>query len=210
MTHCASCGAAEGGVEWGPENHSCLTTPHLQDPRLVMRRLFPRVAFLTNAFSGRSAPYTLFVLDRQLGVWVHTTTGSKQRAHEALAEHVAGRAGTHSVLAAARAELRKSYLDKSKVVAMRNRARNLVVLHDTVVRFNIATTDILPRDAVSDAFVYDNETVQASLLPFFLLFGDELELELEDMMTGFLGPDLDVFLDWLCSVLAGEKMLIVH
>ena len=80
-----------------------LTTPSPQDARLVMRSLFPRVAFLTNALAGPCLPHTLFVLDPQLGVWVHTTTGSKQRAFEALAEHVAGRADTQSVLAAARA-----------------------------------------------------------------------------------------------------------
>jgi hypothetical protein len=98
-----------------------------------MRTLFPRVAFLTNAFIGPCGVHTLFVLERQLGVWVHTTTSSKQRAFQALAEHVGGRASTESVVAAAHAELSVSYRDKSKVVAMRNRARHLVVMRDRYV-----------------------------------------------------------------------------
>ena len=187
-----------------------LTTPSPQDARLVMRSLFPRVAFLTNALAGPCLPHTLFVLDPQLGVWVHTTTGSKQRAFEALAEHVAGRADTQSVLAAARAELSVSYRYKSEVIAMRNRARHLVVLRDSIVRFAPYSVDILPRSAVGNAFVYGNETVQASLSPFCPpVFGDEVELELETKMTELLGPDRDVFLDWLCSVLAGEKIELV-
>ena len=172
-----------------------------------MRSLFPRVAFLTNAFGGQCGVHTLFVLERQLGVWVHTTTSSKQRALDALAEHVAGRACTQSVLAAARAELRVSYKDKSEVVAMRDRARSLVVLRDTVVRFNSNySAEILPREAaVANAFVYSNETVQASLGPFWV----ELQPELADILDDLLGSDLDVFLHWLCSILAGEKLEII-
>jgi len=172
-----------------------------------MRTLFPRVAFLTNAFIGPCGVHTLFVLERQLGVWVHTTTSSKQRALDALAEHVAGRACTQSVLAAARAELRVSYKDKSEVVAMRDRARSLVVLRDTVVRFNSNySAEILPREAaVANAFVYSNETVQASLGPFWV----ELQPELADILDDLLGSDLDVFLHWLCSILAGEKLEII-
>ena len=210
MTPCASCGAAEGGLEWGPENHRWLTTPSPQDVRArrVMRTLFPRVAFLTNAFNAPCGPKTLFVLERQLGVWVHTTTSSKQRAFQALAEHIGGRASTESVVAAALAELSVSYRDKSKVVAMRNRARHLVVMRDSVVSFKPFSVDILPRNAVHNAFVYDNETVQASLdfqSRDFVFWGDEVELELEDVMTDLLGPDRYVVLAWLCSILAGEK-----